>query len=247
MIGDELPLEVLRALAEPTRHKLYHELRASPSPLTTRDLAARTALHPNTVRAHLDLLCQVGLVEAESARDGGPGRPRHHFRIADRSPATPDPAATTAAAVTDLARILLDLTRSVGVSPDAVRSAGQRSASKPAAGGMVGGSAIGSIVEHERGAGFQPSAERLDGGRWRLSFPTCPYGDLARSAPDIVCSLHEGAMAGRCQASGQVRLETFTAGPGHGGCQVVLAEEDGPVPEPRIHSYAPTKHKEAQT
>lgn len=72
-------LDVLRALADPTRNALYRELHDSAGTLTTQELATRVGLHPNTVRGHLDQLCAVGLVRADTSGHGGRGRPRHRF------------------------------------------------------------------------------------------------------------------------------------------------------------------------
>jgi len=47
------PLEVHKALADPTRHRLYRYLRLSGRPVGVREMAVRLSLHPNTLRPHL--------------------------------------------------------------------------------------------------------------------------------------------------------------------------------------------------
>lgn len=68
-----------RALGSPSRVRLLELLRAEDAPLDARELAERTALHPNTVRAHLTRLEQAGLVRSAAEQSGRRGRPRIVF------------------------------------------------------------------------------------------------------------------------------------------------------------------------
>ncbi|MGE5689277.1 MAG: helix-turn-helix transcriptional regulator [Pseudomonadota bacterium] len=68
-----------RALGSPSRVRLLELLREAPEPLDARQLSERTALHPNTVRAHLARLEEAGLVRAETEVTGRRGRPRIVF------------------------------------------------------------------------------------------------------------------------------------------------------------------------
>jgi len=65
-----------RALGSPSRVRLLELLREAPAPLDVRQLSERTALHPNTVRAHLARLEEAGLVRSETEPTGRRGRPR---------------------------------------------------------------------------------------------------------------------------------------------------------------------------
>jgi len=68
------------ALAEPHRARLVELLKATVDAVPVEKLAAEVDLHPNTVRAHLDVLVRAGLVSAETEQSGRPGRPRRLFR-----------------------------------------------------------------------------------------------------------------------------------------------------------------------
>src|SRR5690625_5003966 len=64
-----------RALGE-TRTRMLQLLRAADTPLSAHAVAARTSLHPNTARFHLDGLVEAGLAERGRAEANRPGRPR---------------------------------------------------------------------------------------------------------------------------------------------------------------------------
>ena len=77
-----------RALASPSRVRLLELLHATDTPLDARQLGERADLHPNTVRAHLALLEDAGLVRSAAEQSGRRGRPRIVF--AATQPADPD-------------------------------------------------------------------------------------------------------------------------------------------------------------
>ena len=107
-------LQVLKALADNTRHAIYVELARSPHPLGTAEIAERLGLHPNTVRPHLDRLREVGLLDVSAEpRAGGVGRPQHRFSLRAGAPALglEPPALPTLASM--LVR-LADLTGATG-------------------------------------------------------------------------------------------------------------------------------------
>lgn len=212
------PPEVLRALADPSRRSLYHRLRRSGVPLTTSELAGQAGLHPNTVRAHLDQLAAAGLVQVDAAPTGGRGRPRHRFIAAASPPLSPDRG---------LARSLVEVVQAAGGVPEVVRNVGRRSgrAAALAAGAPSGGpGAVRALAEHETAAGFDATVDRLAAGRWRLSFAACPYAELATSAPEVVCLLHQGSVEGQCLGAGCLELESFDPSYGAAGCCAVLVE-----------------------
>ena len=71
-----------RALGSASRVRLLEALRAE-GPLEAEKLAERVGLHLNTVRAHLNVLREAGLVGVRSLPSAGPGRPRLAFAATD--------------------------------------------------------------------------------------------------------------------------------------------------------------------
>ena len=67
---------VRRALADEHRVRIVDELRGEPEGLDSRELGRRLGLHENTIRWHLGILGEAGLVGSHPAASGKPGRPR---------------------------------------------------------------------------------------------------------------------------------------------------------------------------
>src|SRR4029453_16876596 len=67
--------QVHRALSEPSRLRILEVLRDAEGPLDVRELGRRVGLHANTVRLHLAVLAEAGLVSASREQRAGPGRP----------------------------------------------------------------------------------------------------------------------------------------------------------------------------
>src|SRR5436190_9999358 len=72
---------VRRALADNHRVLIVDQLRGTQYGLDVRELAHRLGLHANTVRWHLGVLDDAGLVEAAAAANRRPGRPRMLYRL----------------------------------------------------------------------------------------------------------------------------------------------------------------------
>jgi predicted ArsR family transcriptional regulator len=74
--GDELDRRLHRALGDASRARILAVLHEAGAPLDARELAERVGLHSNTVRSHLGVLAEVGLVSAKAEERARPGRPR---------------------------------------------------------------------------------------------------------------------------------------------------------------------------
>src|ERR1039458_6661445 len=71
-----------RALGSRSRVRLLEAIRAD-GPLDAEQLVARVGLHLNTVRAHLNVLRDAGLIGVRSVPVVGAGRPRLAFTATD--------------------------------------------------------------------------------------------------------------------------------------------------------------------
>ena len=75
------PLALHRALADASRLRIVELLRQEARALHVRDIANAVALHPNTVREHLNVLAQAGLVRTHTELRERAGRPRTFYEL----------------------------------------------------------------------------------------------------------------------------------------------------------------------
>ena len=191
------PAVVRRALSDDRRVLIVEKLRAARDGLDVSDLAKRLGLHANTVRWHLGILGDAGLVEAKPAASGKPGRPRMVYRL------RPGAAAGTGG---DEHRLLATvLTGTVAVLPDgaeraqdAGRAWGRFLVRRPSPlERPAEDEAVAEVVRllDEEGFAAEPHGRQIHMHR-------CPFHDLAESNPEIVCGVHRGLMAGALEELG---------------------------------------------
>ena len=70
-----------QALADERRARIVDELRGASGGLDVRELGQRVGLHPNTVRWHLGVLVDDGLVRGLPEHGRGRGRPSVVYRL----------------------------------------------------------------------------------------------------------------------------------------------------------------------
>lgn len=189
-----------RALADETRTRLLRILRTTPEPLDAHDLAAQLGLHLTTIRAHLDVLIDAGLVASSSEDRTTPGRPRRLYDAIADSAATPEPGGYHL-----LAEMLASQLagNSTTVTQDAV-AAGHAWGTylierPPPYTTTTSGEARAEVVQLMDRLGFQPELE--DDGR-QLLLRRCPFVDVAQRHQEVVCSLHLGILQGALQTLG---------------------------------------------
>ena len=185
-----------RALADETRSRLMRILRDATEPLDAHALADQLGLHLTTVRAHLDVLVDAELVTSHTESRTTPGRPRRLYAVAD------DPAAPQAGGYRLLAEMLVS--HLAGTSDDVAHDAiaaghtwGTYLVDRPPPyTTTTAETARTTIVELMDRLGFEP--ELADDGT-RILLRRCPFLDVARQHPEVVCSLHLGIMRGALQ------------------------------------------------
>lgn len=184
---------VHRALADPRRARLVAELESAPDGLDATELGRRLDLHANTVRWHLGLLADAGLVTSRPLPRTTPGRPRVVYSLARGArEGTGDEYRLLATVLTGL----------VARSPGG--SAAAEDAGRAWGADLVHGSrapdesdAVGEVVELLDRQGFAPEAE----GR-EIAMRRCPFLDVAEPHPEIVCAVHRGLVAGALEELG---------------------------------------------
>lgn len=202
----EIPpqLRVYRALSSPVRTRLLEVLRDEPD-LDTAELALRLDLHVNTVRTHLGVLEEAGLVEPITEERDRPGRPRLLYRAV---PDEPEPEAVTDDGYRFLATILASYLGATSDDPAATAEQAGR-----AWGGFVvdkptpfarlePGQAIDRLVVMLDEFRFDPEVTDPESDRPQILLRRCPFLDVAREYQDVVCSIHLGLMRGALEQLG---------------------------------------------
>jgi predicted ArsR family transcriptional regulator len=215
-------------LASPVRRRIVDALAhqadtAGVAGLTAAELAELIGLHVTTVRFHLDQLVAAGLAQAEVRRSGGAGRPRKFYVAAPGSLTEVDPP--TEAGSLRLLSSLLAQTLADGASGGALTpaEAGRRWAEEhvPADPGAAPAdtpgrwlSKVGSMIDVLQEWGYTPELRTSEGGRVaEVTLRDCPFLELARANPAVVCGIHRGLIAGSLSQLGEdstrVSLEPF--------------------------------------
>lgn len=211
-------LEILKALGDNTRYAIYLELARSPAPLATAEIAETLALHPNTVRPHLERMRDVGLLQVSIDAQGTVGRPQHRYSLAADAPALGfEPPAYPV-----LARMLLQLAGAAQLtSADAVEAAREQGATAAARPDRQGTCAAALSAEMAE-LGFDPEAV-VEDARATIAFTRCPFRELAETNPDLVCGLHRGLVEGFVDTRGDGVVVDFHGLVDRTPCQVEIA------------------------
>jgi predicted ArsR family transcriptional regulator len=183
------------ALAVASRLRLLDVLRASDGPLDVRELAAACDLHVTTVRFHLDVLTDAGLVRSQSGQSGARGRPRRLYSPASRAVA---PGAPTGY---ELLSALL-ARHWAGDRAERARRAeqagwawtGQRelAPAPPAPTATLDEAAL-HVNAVFAELGFDPELTH-DGDSRQIRLHACPFRAIAATHPEVVCSIHLGML-----------------------------------------------------
>jgi len=179
------------------RGMILEALRDAADGLDTNQLAGRFELHPNTIRWHLGVLTDSGLVEETPERRHGRGRPSIVHRLTSEG---------IARGHDDYRLLATMLTDALARDPDGEARAYETGArwgrhlqqAEPDA----------TVVELLDREGF--AAERNGD---RIEMRRCPFYALAEEAPQVICTLHHGIVDGALEEAGaseQVgRLDAF--------------------------------------
>lgn len=216
--GDGAELDLLKALGDNTRYAIYLELARSPRPRTTSEVADALALHPNTVRPHLERMREVGLLDVDTGTRGGVGRPQHRYSLNPQAPSLglePSPWPT-------MARMLLDAAASGGLGREDMVDAGATQGRHDARTHWQDHpEPLVALTREQSRLGFDPEVVADDEGA-TMAFAHCPFRDLAERNPELVCGLHCGLVEGFVTELGGHRVSAFHPLADRTPCQVEL-------------------------
>ena len=199
--------------------------------LSAAELGELVGLHTTTVRFHLDQLVSAGLVESRFVRQDGAGRPRKtYFAVEGRL--DPDPPAGPYAVLAGLLTAALDPSEQARLSPEEAgirwverRTGGMGQAPSPAAGEPDAPSArtpgawlgkVGKVIDLLNEWGYTPQLSTDQGGHVvDVTLHDCPFLDLARTHPEVVCGVHRGLLRGALthvgETDAQISLRPFVS------------------------------------
>jgi len=181
---------VHRALGEEHRARIVEELDRTPGGLDAHELARRLGLHANTVRWHLGILADAGLIASGPAERTSPGRPRVVYALRSETDAARHENYRLLAAV--LAGTVAELDDGAARAAEAGRAWGRYLVRRlPPNVRTSDASATRAVVDLLADEGFRPES---GGGEIRMH--TCPFRELADSGEGIVCAVHRGLISG---------------------------------------------------
>ena len=182
---------------ERQREMIVEALRSARNGLDTNQLAERLDLHPNTIRWHLGVLRDAGLVQAIPERRHGRGRPSIVHRLTGEGIARGhDEYRLLATMLTDV--VATDSGGGPRAYEAGVRWGRHLQQAEPDA-------SLAHLLDRQ---GF--AAEQRGG---EVEMRRCPFYALAESSPQVICTLHHGIIDGALAeaGSGQIveRLDPF--------------------------------------
>ena len=192
----QLGTELHRALSDPSRVRILEALQEAEAPLDARELGTRVGLHWNTVRSHLRVLAEAGLVSARREERTRPGRPRVLYEAA-AAPLDTRALASHRLLAQVLASHLASSERDPSArAEEAGRAWGAHLVRKPPPFASISKEeTIDEVVHlHER-FGFGPELRRAQSGQ-EIVLKRCPFQELATTYPAVICSVHLGLMRG---------------------------------------------------
>lgn len=222
------------------RRRLLQLLRRSDTPLDVYQLAETTGLHITTVRFHLEVLARAGQVTAQKTPRSTPGRPRTVYvaRTEEAPPAGYRPLAALLAA-------------NLGPTERTRRRRAEKAGRDWATSLIPTNNTITTpelaahrIVDLFAEMNFDPELAdpAPDTGEREIRLRACPYRDVAREHPEVVCAIHLGLLQGALSQLGNpstdARLVPFVK---PHLCLAYLTPAAEPVAAPQTASTRPER------
>ena len=210
--------------------------------LTAAELGEVLGLHSTTARFHLDQLVAAGLVGAHSVRSGGVGRPAKRYFVVEEEQSAVPAVEGPYQVLAGLLAAALDPAGGEQLSPEEAgvewvrrRLGAEPGQPPPTAARRTGEwvAKVGTVVDLLQEWGYTPDLE-VTGRRGdvTLTLTDCPFLDLARERPEVVCGVHRGLLKGALEVAGEesagVTLRPFT---GPRTCRALLLRGGAPAGE----------------
>jgi predicted ArsR family transcriptional regulator len=186
-----------RALSDPSRVRILELVQQAKTPLDARELATRVGLHVNSVRLHLRVLAEAGLVSEQREQPTRPGRPRLLYQATTAEAL--DPAALASYRL--LAQILASQLAGSEPNPaaraeQAGRAWGAHLVRKPPPNTTTSKQqTIAELLRLHQQHGFTAEARQTPRGR-EIVLKHCPIQQAATTYQTVICPIHLGLIRG---------------------------------------------------
>jgi len=188
---------VHRALAHPSRVRILRALRAAEEPRSAGELAEEVALHATTIRGHLDILSEAGLVRAHHEDRQARGRPRLLYVPADGEQGNGSEGYRVLAEI--LAGHLASTAEdAVAEATRAGRVWGTYLAQPPPYCRLSAEESQRMVLDVFADLGFAPEWSEDSS---EMHCHDCPFREVAEQHPDVACSVHLGLLQGALDAT----------------------------------------------
>ena len=214
-----------RALADPSRRHLLRLLDDAGRALDVDELSDLIELHPNTVRAHLELLRHAGMVTRSAEHRSRPGRPKMLYRSTPRATRSPVSEGYQFLAEVLASCMQAHLPDASAVAEEAGRAWGRYMVGTPEPFAPPVTGVVEQMVTALAQFGFAPE-ETEDGDRTLLRLHDCPFREVARSRSEVVCAVHLGILRGMAEElGGSVTVEGLQPFVEPSLCHAILSTE----------------------
>jgi predicted ArsR family transcriptional regulator len=197
-----------------TRRQVLDRLREAGDSTGAVDVAQAVGLHPNGARFHLEALVEAGLATRSVEDRSSRGRPKVLYTARPATGSEVDGYKELAEVLVDaLAGPAGELPSGRSVAEEAGIARGRRLASELRSSSSSSldptdhsvaptpAEATEAVVDALARLGFDSRAVSSRTGR-RIDITPCPFLDLARRHPEIVCVVHRGLMTGVLEGTG---------------------------------------------
>ena len=220
----ELSAEVqqqAKAIADPSRLKIFEFIATSDAPVTVQQLMDLLGFNQNAIRQHVTVLLDAGLILESTEQRASRGRPRKLYTARLDALSAFGPLDSS---YRRLAELLLEVVSS-GETPYEVGYRSGRDELEVRSPGPIDD--VDPMIARLAVGGFEPSVDETgdDGHPTMIRLNNCPFSELASGNSSVVCELHRGLIDGHLASTGRPDPCTlFVVDPRGDTCRVALTE-----------------------
>lgn len=209
---------------DPTRRGIYRHLREATEPLSATEVAEVFGLHRTVARAHLERLCELGLVECGTRRRAGGGRPAKTYVLTDERLEVMLPPRRYEVLSRALLRLIegaLDKDAAAATAFALGRTFGEETAADIAGDNVQTPVALApkALLAWMDDAGYGVKLGSAAPGKVVLEVHNCVYSELALEFPDIVCQFDRGTVCGMLGVDRSAHTQTLQLSHGDAMCR----------------------------